>query len=225
MPALLWDKHRGAANDSRVYHLSMSANCCGLPDLRSAGDFSSLLPAATIDIPPDGLHLPADFREDVRESDVSAQGHQDLSRRLAWIIRGAREMSGIKVKCDECDWRGTEDQLLRAQNPFADDNETMVGCPTCREPNSMIRACDHENCWSDGSCGTPTANGYATTCYYHKPPAVVIGKVTGARYDGEQVPGIPGAICHACGLKDYPCTNPDCPKGVELPQADGGAAT
>lgn len=40
----------------------------------------------------------------------------------------------------------------------------------------------------------------------------VVGRVTGTIYDGDQVPGMPGAICHACGLKDYPCTNPDCPR-------------
>ncbi|MFA6984605.1 MAG: hypothetical protein WC213_00165 [Arenimonas sp.] len=39
----------------------------------------------------------------------------------------------------------------------------------------------------------------------------VIGRVTGKEYDGDQVAGMPGAICHACGLKDYPCVNPDCP--------------
>lgn len=39
----------------------------------------------------------------------------------------------------------------------------------------------------------------------------IVGRVTGEVYEGDQVPGMPGAICHACGLKDYPCVNPDCP--------------
>ncbi len=43
----------------------------------------------------------------------------------------------------------------------------------------------------------------------------VIGRVTGREYDGDQVAGMPGAICHACGLKDYPCANPDCPRASE----------
>jgi hypothetical protein len=42
----------------------------------------------------------------------------------------------------------------------------------------------------------------------------VIGKVTGTEYEGDQVPGMPGAICRACGLKDYPCQNPDCPNAT-----------
>ena len=46
--------------------------------------------------------------------------------------------------------------------------------------------------------------------------SVIVGKVTGTEYEGDQVPGMPGAICHACGLKDYPCVNPDCPNRSAL---------
>jgi hypothetical protein len=38
----------------------------------------------------------------------------------------------------------------------------------------------------------------------------VIGKVTGNPREGDQVPGMPNAICHACGL-GYKCHDPDCP--------------
>ena len=38
----------------------------------------------------------------------------------------------------------------------------------------------------------------------------VIGRVSGKLLDGDQVPGMPGAICHACGL-GYRCMNVDCP--------------
>jgi len=38
----------------------------------------------------------------------------------------------------------------------------------------------------------------------------VVGKVTGQPREGDQVPGMPGAICHACGLH-YKCDDPDCP--------------
>lgn len=37
----------------------------------------------------------------------------------------------------------------------------------------------------------------------------VVGKVTGEMREGDQVPGMPGAICHACGL-GYKCMDPDC---------------
>ena len=38
----------------------------------------------------------------------------------------------------------------------------------------------------------------------------VIGKVSGKEREGDQVPGMPGAICHACGL-GYRCMDEDCP--------------
>ncbi len=38
----------------------------------------------------------------------------------------------------------------------------------------------------------------------------VIGRVSGKELEGDQVPGMPGAICHACGL-GYRCMNEDCP--------------
>lgn len=37
-----------------------------------------------------------------------------------------------------------------------------------------------------------------------------IGKVTGKEREGDQVPGMPHAICHACGLGEL-CSDPDCP--------------
>lgn len=42
------------------------------------------------------------------------------------------------------------------------------------------------------------------------PTPKVVGKITGTEYDGNQCPGMPEAICHACGL-GYRCSNPDCP--------------
>jgi len=47
--------------------------------------------------------------------------------------------------------------------------------------------------------------------------APVIGKVTGKECDGDQVPGMPSAICHACGL-GYKCFDPDCPNEKQAPQ-------
>jgi hypothetical protein len=44
----------------------------------------------------------------------------------------------------------------------------------------------------------------------------VTGKVTGQIRDGDQVPGMPHAICHACGL-GYKCVDPDCPNETPNP--------
>jgi hypothetical protein len=73
-----------------------------------------------------------------------------------------------KWVCQECGWNGAGDKLLQAPNPFASD-EKMIGCPDCREPNSMNMACDEPECWKLASCGTPTPGGYRHTCYKHMP--------------------------------------------------------
>ena len=44
----------------------------------------------------------------------------------------------------------------------------------------------------------------------------VVGKVTGDVHEGDQVPGMPHAICHACGL-GYKCWNADCPNDIPAP--------
>lgn len=44
----------------------------------------------------------------------------------------------------------------------------------------------------------------------------VIGRVTGQPREGDQCPGMPHAICHACGL-GYRCFDPDCPNDALNP--------
>jgi len=39
---------------------------------------------------------------------------------------------------------------------------------------------------------------------------LVLGRVTGLPREGDQCPGMPHAICHACGL-GYRCSDVDCP--------------
>lgn len=78
-----------------------------------------------------------------------------------------------KWLCEECAWVGTDGQILRAQNPFCDDaTDTMCGCPECREPNCLVRACDETGCRKEAGCGTPTANGYRWSCYEHRPISI-----------------------------------------------------
>lgn len=78
------------------------------------------------------------------------------------------KMLSQKWKCRDCDWLGLGSKLLQAPNPFA-TGEIMVGCPDCREPNSMTMACDEPECKSEATCGTPTPAGYRHTCYRHMP--------------------------------------------------------
>jgi hypothetical protein len=72
-----------------------------------------------------------------------------------------------KYLCLECHWHGTE--TLEAPNPFAEDNEKMLGCPGCREANRITLACDEPDCWRETTCGTPTPDGYRRTCGEHMP--------------------------------------------------------
>lgn len=51
----------------------------------------------------------------------------------------------------------------------------------------------------------------------------VVGKVSGEVLEGDQVPGMPGAICHACGL-GYKCWNVDCPNEKQAPSPMLGPA-
>jgi transcriptional regulator with XRE-family HTH domain len=46
--------------------------------------------------------------------------------------------------------------------------------------------------------------------------STVVGKVTGEVREADQVPGMPGAICHACGL-GYKCYDADCPNERQAP--------
>ena len=76
-----------------------------------------------------------------------------------------------RLFCNErrCGWRGTE--ALTAPNPF-DAEDTIAGCPKCKEINSLLVACDEPGCWNEASCGTPVANGYRHTCGKHAPEKV-----------------------------------------------------
>ena len=79
------------------------------------------------------------------------------------------EQGAQRFFCRECSWRGVESGFLRAENPFSDEPEEMIGCPLCRDVNSMVLACDEPGCWRETSCGTPTPSGYRRTCSEHRP--------------------------------------------------------
>jgi hypothetical protein len=70
--------------------------------------------------------------------------------------------------CEECNWRGTETELLSANNPF-DPEYVIVGCPKCKEINTMRAACDEPDRWKEATCGFPVEEPqrYRNTCYQH----------------------------------------------------------
>jgi len=75
-----------------------------------------------------------------------------------------------KLICNEnhCGWKGYEKDMLVADNPF-EPTERIYGCPNCKEIGSLVVACDEPGCWNPVSCGTPTKDGYRSTCTKHAP--------------------------------------------------------
>lgn len=53
---------------------------------------------------------------------------------------------------------------------------------------------------------------------------IVIGRVTAQPRAGNQCPGMPGAICHACGI-GWKCFDPDCPNDTYAPDGALGFAS
>lgn len=77
----------------------------------------------------------------------------------------------MRVVCKECDWMGNETDLLIGTNPFEDYR--IYGCPKCRSIDSTYITCDEPGCRNPVTCGTPTPNGYRSTCGKHAPLPLV----------------------------------------------------
>ena len=75
-----------------------------------------------------------------------------------------------KTKCvnRNCKWTGRVTEVMESPNPF-NAEDTIVGCPKCKDVNCLVYACDFEGCWKNVSSGTPTCDGYKNTCYEHIP--------------------------------------------------------
>lgn len=77
-----------------------------------------------------------------------------------------------KLKCTECDRVWASSEILTAQNPFTQDEScTIAGCPECLAIDQFVTACDEPGCTETVSMGTPTPDGYRSTCYKHAPRA------------------------------------------------------
>ena len=73
-----------------------------------------------------------------------------------------------KLICIGCGWQGLYNDVLKAKNPFC-HGEEISGCPYCKCVNTVIRACERDGCWKEGSCGNPEPAGYTWTCFEHQP--------------------------------------------------------
>jgi len=61
-------------------------------------------------------------------------------------------------------------EKLEAVNPF-DASDNIVGCPKCRQVNTLRTACHYPGCEHQASGGYPEAIGYAYAwlCLHHAP--------------------------------------------------------
>jgi len=71
-----------------------------------------------------------------------------------------------KWKCDTCKWVGQLSECLVAASPF-DVKDTLLGCPKCKDVNTLFGVCDEVGCHIVSTCGWPTSNGYRRTCGEH----------------------------------------------------------
>lgn len=75
----------------------------------------------------------------------------------------------MKVRCEECGWKGTEEEQLYGENPFW-PGEFLYGCPKCRDIKStLVHVCEDPDCWEPATIGTPYHGGYKWHCHRHPP--------------------------------------------------------
>lgn len=74
-----------------------------------------------------------------------------------------------RIQCRYCRWRGTDKEILKAPNPFLQD-ENVYGCPECKTIYGFDKLCETPDCLNEASIGTPTTDGgYKHHCHHHYP--------------------------------------------------------
>lgn len=83
-----------------------------------------------------------------------------------------------KVECRECYWKGQRTELLTAPDPFC-PGDNCFGCPKCKSIDCFLLLCDEPGCSNSATCGTPTPDGYRSTCHHHVPRILPVVPVQG----------------------------------------------
>lgn len=73
-----------------------------------------------------------------------------------------------RMACQECGSECSEATVLRAPNPF-DEEQEVWGCPACKSVDGFDRLCDEPACRHVATCGTPHPSGYKFHCHHHPP--------------------------------------------------------
>ena len=76
-------------------------------------------------------------------------------------------MEDDKITCEECGWQGHMEEVDQIKDPKSE--MLWCVCPQCRVPEHLLSVCDEDGCWELRSCGTPTEDGYRSTCAKHRP--------------------------------------------------------
>ena len=76
-----------------------------------------------------------------------------------------REVRSQRWLCQSCYWAGSNDEWLRAINPF--DEGTIYACPKCKAVEDMTTACDVDGCDQPLSVQWRTESGRRGTCLQH----------------------------------------------------------
>ena len=71
-----------------------------------------------------------------------------------------------RLVCLACSNTCSMDEMLKAPSPF-DPEDTVVGCPACKEVNAFQTGCDILGCPEPVVYGRETPAGYLTTCAKH----------------------------------------------------------
>ncbi len=77
-----------------------------------------------------------------------------------------------RLVCSECGWRGNRSLVDVVYDPrplYGDKAAQWLVCPSCRTIEHMYEPCDEPHCWEKVCCGTPTPDGYRSTCATHAP--------------------------------------------------------
>lgn len=78
-------------------------------------------------------------------------------------------MTTDKWTCDQCDWQGSQHQMLHSYNPFSPEEE-IYGCPECKGVACFTQACEEPDCWAEATAGTPYGDKqYKRHCHRHGP--------------------------------------------------------
>lgn len=75
-------------------------------------------------------------------------------------------------RCTECESEAEAERVnvTVTRSDGTREGRQMYVCALCLGlETTLVRLCDHDGCREIASCGTPTKDGYVSSCYRHAP--------------------------------------------------------